>query len=258
MNLLISKICKMLDKIRFFAIRYRVKPECSGKHIDNQKPKENTEMKAYKLEQFLQDPQADLGTGLLATRGFGFCFALKQPHRWGKTEEGLPLLPFGGIGGKLEEGELPAASLHREAIEEVGSDVEITKHGNKVILMDPDSIQKISLTTDLPNEPLPIIIFRSPRAEAGRKPFTNVLIYTGKFTSSEVRLIDDPALIELDGELLLRLAEKPMSIKEFQEAGGKITSRIELPDRGILKPIGTAIAAARCLKAGVITLQILK
>src|SRR3989338_4400218 len=125
-------------------------------------------MKKRKLEQFLKDSQADLGTGLLATRGFGFCFTLKQPHRWGKTEEGFQTLPFGGIGGKLEQGELPAASLHREAIEEVGSDVKIAEHDNETILMDSDSIEKISLATDLPNEPLPIIIFRSSRAEAGR------------------------------------------------------------------------------------------
>lgn len=214
-------------------------------------------MKNYRLKQFLTDPQADVGTGLLATRGFGFCFTLKQPHRWGKTEEGFPLLPFGGIGGKLEQNELPAASLHREAMEEVGSDVEIAEHGSESILMDSDSIQKISLATDLPNEPLPVIIFRSPRAEAGRKSFTNVLIYAGKFISSEIRPIDDPALIELGAELILRLAEKPMSVKEFQQAGGKITSRIELPENGILKPIGTAFAAARCLKAGVITPTIL-
>lgn len=214
-------------------------------------------MKEYKLEQFLQDPEADLGTGLLATRGFGFCFTLKQPHRWGETGEGFPLLPFGGIGGKLEKGELPAASLHREVIEEVGLDVEIAEHGDETILVDSDSIQKIFLTTDLPNEPLPIIIFRSPRAEAGRKPFTNVLIYAGKFTSNEIKPIDDPALIELDAELLLRLAEEPMSVKGLQQAGGKITSRIELPDDGMLKPIGTAIAAVRCLKAGAITSQIL-
>jgi len=258
MNLFISKIHDILDKIRLFAIKYKVNPERSGEHIDDQKPKEDTEMKEYKLEQFLQDPDADIGTGLLATRDFGFCFTLKQPHRWGKTEEGTPVLPFGGIGGKLEPNELPGASLHREAIEEVGSDVNIAnRRGNETILMDSKSIEKISLATDLPDEPLPIIIFRSPRTEAGRKPFTNVLIYTGRFTSSEIRPIDDPAIIELSTDLLLQLAKKPMSVKEFQEAGGKITSRIDLPDDGILKPIGTAIATAYCLKAGLLTSRIL-
>jgi len=257
MNLFISKIHNILDKIRLFAIKYKVKPERSGEHIDNQKLKEDTEMKEYKLEQFLQDSEADLGTGLLATRGFGFCFTLKQPHRWGKTEEGISILPFGGIGGKLEPNELPSASLHREAIEEVGSDVNITDHHGNTILMDSESIEKIYLATDLPNEPLPIIIFRSPRAEAGRKPFTNVLIYAGRFASGEIRPIDDPALIELGADLLLQLAEKPMSVNEFQKAGGKITSRINLPNDGILKPIGTAIAAARCLKAGLLTSRIL-
>lgn len=91
------------------------------------------------------------------------------------------------------------------------------------------------------------------KAEAGRKPFTNVLIYAGRFTSSKIRPIDDPALIELRTELLLRLSEKPISVKEFQQEGGKITSRIELPDNGFLKPIGTAVAIARCLRAGIIT-----
>lgn len=205
-------------------------------------------MKRYELEQFLQDPQADVGTGLLVTRGFGFCFTLKEPSRWGKTQDGLPQLIFGGIGGKLEQDELPGASLRRETIEEVGSDVKIAKYGGKTILMDSDSIKDISLSTDIPNEPLPFIIFRSPRGEVGRKPFTNILIYIGEFVSSDIRPIDDPAIIELDESLLLRLAEESISLEEFKQAGGRTTSRIELPDYGILKPIGTAIAIIRYLK----------
>lgn len=209
-------------------------------------------MNSYTLEQFLSDSQADVGTGLLVTRGHGFCFTLKPPHRWGQTESKLPSLPFGGIGGKLEKGELPVASLHREALEEVGSDVMITGGDSGFILMDSESIERISLRTDLRDESLPIIIFRSARAEAGRKPFTNVLIYAGRFTSDDIRPVDDPALIELDEQLLLELVEKPMSVKDFQHMGGRITSRINLPSDGILKPIGTAIALARCLKAGLI------
>ena len=205
-----------------------------------------------KFEQIINDPHVDNGTGLLVTRGFGFCFTLKQPQRWGKTDDGSPSLPFGGIGGKLEPGELPAASLHREALEEVGSDVEIIDNKGEVIMMDADSINKIILSTDIPNEPLPSIIFRSPRAEPGRKPITNVLIYFGKFTSADIKPLDDPALIELDQKLLLAMVDKPMTVKEFQQAGGKITSRIELPENGVLKPIGTAVAAARCMKAGLI------
>lgn len=213
---------------------------------------ENKKMKKYKLEQFLQDPQADIGTGLLVTRGFGFCFTLKDPSRWGKTQDGLPQLIFGGIGGKLEQDELPGDSLHRETIEEVGSDVKIVRYSEKTILMDSNSIEEISLSTDIPNEPLPFIIFRSPRGEVGRKPFTNILIYIGEFVSSSIRPIDDPAIIELDESLLLRLAEESISLEEFKQAGGRITSRIELPDYGILKPIGTAIAIVRCLQIGIV------
>lgn len=214
--------------------------------------KEGINMEKHLFETFLKDPQADIGTGLLATRGFGFCFILKQSSRWGKNENGTPTLPFGGIGGKLEKDELPSQSLHREAQEEVGSDVEIIGSGERAILMDANSIQIISLSTQLKDEPLPIIIFRSPKQEEGRKPFTNVLIYMGEFSSQQLKPLDDPALIELSKELLIRIAKEPMTIAEFQKAGGQITSRIELPAEGILKPIGTAIAAARCLEQGTV------
>jgi hypothetical protein len=207
----------------------------------------------YKLEHFLNDPNADLGTGLLVTRGFGYCFTLKQPERWGKTETGIQTLPFGGIGGKLELGELPGASLHREALEEVGSDVEIQQDGHEAILMDVDSINTMNLSTDLPDEPLPLIIFRSPRAEQGRKSFTNVLIYAGRFTTNSIKPLDDPAIVEVGAELLMRMAENQMTVREFEQAGGRLTTRIELPPEGILRPIGTAIAVTRYLRAGLIT-----
>lgn len=214
-------------------------------------------MEKYQLEKFLRDPKADIGTGILVSRGFGFCFVLKHPHRWSKNEKGVPILPFGGIGGKLEKNELPSECVHREAIEEVGSDVEIIEIGKKAILIDQKTIQKIFLSTFLKEEPLPIIIFRTPRAEVGRKPFTNVLIYLARFISKEIRPIDDPALIELNSDLLIKMLDNPMTVEEFQKVGGKITSRIDLPKNGILKPIGTALAAARCLKEGFINQKII-
>ena len=215
-------------------------------------------MRKYRLEEFLKDSQADVGTGLLVSRNFGFCFVLKQPHRWSKTKKGEIVLPFGGIGGKLEKGELPSQSVHRESLEEVGSDVEIIETGKEVILIDEESISQITLSTSLKKEPLPVIIFRSPRAEPERKPYTNVLIYLAKFLSKEIKPLDDPALIELNVNLLIRIGESPLTVKEFQKAGGKITSRIKLPENGILKPIGTALAAARCLKKGILTEEIFR
>lgn len=204
-----------------------------------------------KLEEFLQDPQADVGTGLLATRGRGFCFTLKQRSRWGTTPDGRSTFPFGGIGGKLEPGESPTTSLHREAIEEVGSDVKILEPSGEVVLMDNDSIRIAPLNTSLEREQLPIIIFKSPRGEPGRKPYTYVLIYLGEFTD-EIQPIDDPALVELNKELLARVVQSPTTLTDFRDAGGTVTSNVDLPPEGILKPVGTAIAAARCLEAGII------
>jgi len=45
MDLFFSKIRQILDKIRLFAIKYKIKPERSGEHIDNQKKrKEDSKM----------------------------------------------------------------------------------------------------------------------------------------------------------------------------------------------------------------------
>lgn len=204
------------------------------------------------LEDFISDPQADVGTGLVTTRNSGlFCFTLKQKSRWGLDSiTQACILPFGGIGGKVEAGELPAASLHRECIEEVGVDLKISESPDSTLLIDAEKIQEISLTTRIENEPLPRVIFRSPRAESARKPFTNVLIYEGVFLSKEITPIDDPALIELSAELLIQLAKEPMPVCNFKQAGGLITSRIEIPHNGLLKPIGTAFALAKCLESG--------
>jgi hypothetical protein len=209
-------------------------------------------MNNYKLEDFLNDPNADVGSGLLVSSEFGLCFTLKQKHRWSNNEIGAPVLPFGGIGGKLNNNELPSDSLHREAQEEVGSDIEIIDKGNDVILINKEKVKKITLATNILNEPLPLIIFRSPRAELGRKQFTNVLIYTGKFISEDIKPLDDPALLEIKPKLLKKMVETPMTVSDFYKAGGRITSNIELPENGILKPIGTAMAAVLCFNAGLI------
>jgi hypothetical protein len=74
------------------------------------------------------------------------------------------------------------------------------------------------------------------------------LIYSGIFLSNQIFPLDDPAILEMGTDLLIEIAEKHTSLKEFHEKGGKIISRIEIPFNGILKPIGTAKALYLCLK----------
>lgn len=83
-------------------------------------------------------------------------------------------------------------------------------------------------------------------------PFTNVLIYQGEFMSDDVIPIDDPAIIKLKKGLLIKSFKKPISLEEFKKQGGEVISRINLPSDGLLKPIGTAAALARCFCDGLL------
>ncbi|MEI6191065.1 MAG: NUDIX domain-containing protein [bacterium] len=204
-----------------------------------------------KLEELLNDYNSDYSTGLLIDRGVGFCFTIKKTDRW-IFEKNNTYIPFGGIGGKIEANESPTVALHRESLEEVGSDVIIKSNKSKLILVTNNEIERVNLSTDILGEPLPLIIYKSPHAEIDRKPFTNVIIYSGEFTSNDIQPMDEPAIIEINRDLLLRVVDEKITIKDFKLAGGKIDSRIELPEDGILKPVGTAIATAICIKKGLI------
>lgn len=206
--------------------------------------------KSYNFREFLLDPRVDITTGVIVSREGRFHFVLLQSGQWKKDEKGRLIMPFVGIGGRVKGGESPIEAVHREAVEEVGVDVKILGQRETIILMNLERIVKIKVKPW--KEELPLIVFRMSSQQPDRKPIINVLIYAAKFTPGEIKPLDNPAIIELDTKLLMNTLKEPMSLEKFRAYGGKIISRIELPENGFLKPIGTAYAVGICLQRKII------
>lgn len=211
-------------------------------------------MRFIELENRIQESAAtgkcDIGTGLIAYDNNQLVFTIKQPSRWQKNSEGAYLVAFGGIGGKLEIGETWIDCLQREAMEEVGSQVRILKPEQLPFYVDPDG-NTTELEVDEAHEyTLPLFIFENRRSEDGRPPSTFVVVYEGRFQNTNTLYpLNDPAILWVTSEVLSRMSMGQLSIHpaELTSEQGCITSKIQLPENGVLQPVGTAAVWGKIL-----------
>ena len=195
------------------------------------------------IDFFLNQEDTDISVAMLTIVKNKYCFVIQPPERWGKTEDGRNILFFGGIGGKVENGENVITSLHREAQEEIGCKIEVLSKTDiyNLPIITRENINFIPTVASL-QTPLPLCIFQNKRSEPDRKNTTNVFIYQAHINYfEEIKPIDNPAIILLPKETLYQM-ENGMDIEKAIYEGAEIFSNIKLPANAVLKPTPTPIA----------------
>lgn len=66
-----------------------------------------------------------VGASIILQYNDRFIFEIQKKHKWRKNNNGIYQIGVGCIGGNIENGETPHETLHREAMEEIGSKISI-------------------------------------------------------------------------------------------------------------------------------------
>lgn len=176
-----------------------------------------------------------------------YVFVIQKPERWRNKDPETPYIAFGGIGGKLEKGENPYDALLREMLEEIGVEGKVISINENTIFMTPNELN-VTQEKELDGISKPVIIFRNPQQEEGRKPFTDIWIYAVTADLTNAKPVDNPAIIYLEEELLKEICANEITLETALEKGAKVQSNIELPDHGILYALPTPKAISRLLE----------
>lgn len=189
------------------------------------------------MDKYINDPEADLSTALVTLTDNWFCFIIQPEDRWWKKDNWDTLIPIWWVWWKLEKWETLEECLKREALEEIGVNIEILEVWKQFLVIDPNQIVFESNNTE--NNVTPLFVYRNPRSEKWRKPFTNVFVYLAKLNVKEIKLIDNPAIIELEENILQQIISQEITIEQALHQWWKVKSKINLPQNWILLPLPT-------------------
>jgi 8-oxo-dGTP pyrophosphatase MutT (NUDIX family) len=158
---------------------------------------------------------------------------------------------YAGIGGHREPGEDWLACAHREALEEVGMDVEILSAPTTWHLPQHGPAQQVALT----DRPRPLALYEmihppgTPRAGA----LYRIVVYRARLCGRPQDLPEDEvlAVLALTEGQVLRGPERKPTLAELQDDGAQVVAGGErLHDETRLYPLGTARALAEVLRPG--------
>ena len=152
---------------------------------------------------------------------------------------------YAGIGGHREEGESWVECAHREAIEEIGVDVELLSSDDTWIVSSEGEAECIAVS-DLP---CPRALYRmihpenSPRAG----DTYHIVIYRSALLEPPAQTPIDEArgIVALTREQVVRGPDRKPTITQLIDEGAKVVALVEPMDfETTLYPIGTAAALA--------------
>ena len=159
---------------------------------------------------------------------------------------------YAGIGGHREEGESWVECAHREAIEELGADIELL-HSPSTLRISPDGNAESIAVSD---QPRPIALYEMVHPEGSPRAggIYYIVIYAATLPKPPGHLPIDEVrgIIALTIEQVVQVPRRKPSIAQLISEGAEIVSLAEPVDLSVrVYPIGTAAALATALRQAI-------
>lgn len=161
-----------------------------------------------------------------------YIFEIQKSKKWQIDSSGQIRIGIGCIGGAIEQGEMPSEALQREALEEIGTNIEILewKHPFKITA----DLDVHSVFHDKENQNLFFHWFGT------KEPYRTcrICVFLGKITNKPVP--DDlGGVLVTDIQLFMKFLEKDYTLNQGIERGMEIYSKEKIPLNAKIKTVGT-------------------